>query len=64
MVKLTRLLVLVTAVLSFGMTVRGRQVLQTPAGLSPGDTFRFVFIISADDRNVGALGGVAVGLLF
>jgi len=57
MVKLTRSLVLVTAILSFGMTVRGGQVLQTPPGLSPGDTFRFVFITDgttyADSSTIG-----------
>ncbi len=56
MLKPTRWLVLLALILWFGMPARGGQVLQTPAGLSPGETFRFVFItdgtISADSSNI------------
>jgi len=48
MMTLTRRLALVTAMLWFGFGVGGRCeagiTLTTPAGLSPGETFRFVFV--------------------
>jgi LPXTG-motif cell wall-anchored protein len=45
-------LVLVTVILGFGVPVRGGEVLKTPAGISVGDTFRFVFIT---DRTTNAI---------
>jgi hypothetical protein len=40
----TRRLLLITAILSSGAMARGGQILTTPAGLTPGDTFRYVFL--------------------
>ncbi len=48
MLKPRRWLVLLALILWFGMPARGGGiVLQTPPGLSPGETFRFVFITEA-----------------
>jgi hypothetical protein len=44
MLTLTRRIAMVTAILWFGMPVQGGMILTTPAGLQPGDSFRFVFL--------------------
>jgi hypothetical protein len=43
MLKRTRLLVLLTVILAFGLPARGGITLETPSGLTPGETFRFAY---------------------
>jgi hypothetical protein len=50
MLRLTRQLALVAAILWLGVPARGSLDLQTPAGLNPGDQFRFVFVTSGSTQ--------------